>query len=233
MNEDPKPKQKRVSAATKAYTGIKELLFSYEIRPGEKVAEADIAARFGISRTPVREALNRLVMEQLMEFAPDQGFFRPAISEQEIFDLYEMRVILETEAVRLGTHRASDEEIEALIAYWEGWASQRPKSGAQMQRAQLIEEDEALHEQVAALSHNKELVEALRRVNARIHFIRWAPSRDDAEHTAGFEKHLEFLRVLRLRDEEHSVAALRGIIERRREDLLNILKEGVAHLYIR
>lgn len=233
MNAEKKDAKQRMGAGNKAYAGIKELLFSYAIKPGEKVAEADIAVRFGISRTPVREALNRLVMEELLEFVPEQGFYRPAINEQEIFDLYELRVILEAEALRLSTHRASDEEIEQLISEWEGRVSERTRMDGTMTRAQLIEEDETLHERVAALSHNMQIVSALRRVNARIHFIRWAPTSDDVEHSKGYENHLQFLRVLRLRDETRSVAALRGIIERRREDLLNILKEGVAQLYIR
>ncbi len=223
-----KPKADVGTAMARSYRKLRELILTYEIKPNERVNEVELAKRIGVSRTPVREALNRLVVERLLQFEPSVGFYRPKISQQEIVDLYELRVILETEGVRLATQRASDAEIDELIEYWNGTYRNRIAAT----RAETIANDETFHERLVGLSHNRELVEALRKLNARIHFIRWADPSGDGHHETSYLQHLELLRVLRLHDEEKSIAVLRGIIAKRQEEIVEILKEGAAKLYI-
>lgn len=216
------------SAMSRSYDSLRNLILTYEIKPNERINEVELAKRFGVSRTPVREALNRLVMERLLEFEPSVGFFRPKISSQEIVNLYELRVILETEGVRLATHRAKDAEISELSDFLTEAYNKRKN----LTKSDIIANDETFHERLIGLSHNPELVEALRRLNARIHFIRWADSSGEGLHEASYLKHLELAEVLRLRDEQKSIEVLRNIIVKRQEELVDILKEGAAKLYI-
>ena len=216
------------SAVTRTYDAVREMILSYEIKPDERLNEGELARRFHVSRTPLREALNRLVVERLLGLEPTQGFYRPKINVQTIVDLYEFRVILETVGVKLATHRASDQEIQALSAFWTA-ANQDASSKT---KAQLIADDEAFHEGLIALSHNQELVHALKGVNARIHFIRWADTSGDGRHEESYSRHLELLQILRQRDEARSVEVLRHIIERRKEEIIDVLKEGAAKLYM-
>ncbi|MCO5081151.1 MAG: GntR family transcriptional regulator [Rhizobiaceae bacterium] len=216
------------SAMTRSYDGLRNLILSYDIKPNERINEVELAKRFGVSRTPVREALNRLVVERLLQFEPSVGFFRPKINTQEIIDLYELRVILETEGVRLAIQRAADSEICELIDFWTGAYNNRKTAT----RDETIANDEAFHERLVGLSHNQALVEALRKLNARIHFIRWADSSGEGLHEVSYLKHLELLEVLRLRDEKKSIEVLRNIIVKRQEEIVDILKEGAAKLYI-
>ncbi len=216
------------TAVTRTYDAVRELILSYEIKPDERLNEVELARRFNVSRTPLREALNRLVVERLLGFEPAHGFYRPKINIQTIVDLYEFRVILETVGVRLATQRASDQEIGSLGAFWT--AANRDAGGKT--KAQLIADDEAFHEGVVALSHNEELVHALRAVNARIHFIRWADTSGDGRHQESYRKHLDLLEILQQRDEARSVEVLRLIIERRKDEIIHVLKEGAAKLYM-
>ena len=216
------------SAMSRSYDSLRNLILTYEIKPNERINEVELAKRFGVSRTPVREALNRLVMERLLQFEPSVGFFRPKISAQEIVNLYELRVILETEGVRLATHRAEDSEISELSDFLTEAYNNRKNAT----KADIIANDETFHERLVGLSHNPELVEALRRLNARIHFIRWADSSGEGLHEESYLKHLELAEVLRLRDEQKSIEVLRNIIVKRQEELVDILKEGAAKLYI-
>ncbi len=216
------------SAMTRSYDGLRKLILTYDIKPNERINEVELAKRFGVSRTPIREALNRLVVERLLRFEPSVGFFRPKINTQEIVDLYELRVILETAGVRLAIQRAADDEICDLIDFWTGTYNERTTAT----RAQTIVNDETFHERLAGLSHNQEIVEDLRRLNARIHFIRWADLSGEGLHQASYLKHLELLEVLRLRDEKKSIEVLRNIIVKRQEEIVDILKEGAAKLYI-
>jgi DNA-binding GntR family transcriptional regulator len=216
------------TAMGRSYDGVRNLILTYEIKPNERINEVELAKHFGVSRTPIREALNRLVVERLLQFEPVVGFFRPKISAKEIVNLYELRVILETEGVRLATQRAEDSEICDLIDYWNEAYSNRKNAT----KADVIVNDETFHERLVGLSHNEELVEALRRLNARIHFIRWADSSGEGLHEESYLKHLELLEVLRLRDENNTIETLRHIIVKRQEELVDILKEGAAKLYI-
>ncbi|MDK3018890.1 GntR family transcriptional regulator [Pseudodonghicola flavimaris] len=222
------PASPRGTALGRTYEGLRDLIFSYEIKPDERLNEGELAKRFGVSRTPVREALNRLVMENLLRFEPALGFYRPKIDADEIVNLYELRVILETEGVRLAVQRASDAEIAALQAEWAALDVSDPTRS----QSERIAADERFHERLVGLSHNDKLVEALRRLNAQIHFVRWAPSGQDQDHRESYRKHGELLEVLRERDEAKAIEALRSIIVRRQEELLDILKEGAAKLFI-
>jgi len=216
------------SAVSRTYNGLRELILNYEIKPGERLNEVELARSFGVSRTPLREALNRLVVERLLGFEQSLGFFRPNINAKEIIDLYELRVAIETLGVRLAVARSTDAEIEEVETYW----ADVNRNNEGKTRNQLIVDDEKFHEKLVALGKNDELVNVLRNINSRIHFIRWADPHGDGRHDESYEAHHELLRVLRGRDEEKSVEVLRNIIERRREDIVDVLKEGVARLYI-
>jgi DNA-binding GntR family transcriptional regulator len=68
------------TAVGRVYEALRGILLSYEIKPSERLNEVELARRFKVSRTPLREALNRLVTERLLSFEPLVGFFRPAIN---------------------------------------------------------------------------------------------------------------------------------------------------------
>lgn len=217
-----------LTAVDKAYQGMRDLILSYDIRPGERLNELELASRIGVSRTPLREALNRLVAERLLSFEPSHGFACPELRLEDIIALYEYRVLLETTGIRLAVARATDAEIEDLVGFWRA-ASQDVDAKP---TEQLIADDEELHVRVIALSHNKELVYALKYVNARIHFIRWANLLGDEAHAESYRQHMHLLEVLRNRDPDEAERTIRGIIERRTEEIVDILKEGAAKLYI-
>lgn len=215
------------SVVTRTYDALRRLILTYEIKPNEKLNELELANKLGVSRTPVREALSRLVVEQLLRFEPSAGFYRPKISAQEIGNLYEFRVFLETEGVRLAVSKASDAEIEDLIEYWDQSTARKPHAS----KEELIQADESFHERLVGLGQNPEFVDALRNLNARIHFIRWA-SLEGPEHEESYMRHRELLEVMKTRDEDKAISVLRSIIVRRQGELLDILKEGAALLYI-
>lgn len=226
----PKPQDGAppVTAVDKAYRGMRALLLSYDIRPGERLNELELASRIGVSRTPLREALNRLVAERLLSFEPSIGFASPELRLEDITALYEYRVLLETTGIRLAVARATDAEIADLVTFWR----EASQDIASKQVEQLIADDEDFHLRLIALSHNRELVFALQNVNARIHVIRWVNFLGDEVHAESYRQHMDLLDVLAQRDPEAAERTIRAIIERRTEEILEILKEGAAKLYI-
>ncbi|MCB2140803.1 MAG: GntR family transcriptional regulator, partial [Rhodobacteraceae bacterium] len=88
------------------YAAVKARAAAFEIRPGERINEVALARELAASRTPLREALNRLVAERLIDFVPGQGFYCRALDVEGIGQLYELRRALEVLAIRLACERA-------------------------------------------------------------------------------------------------------------------------------
>ncbi|MDI3341534.1 MAG: GntR family transcriptional regulator [Sphaerobacter sp.] len=105
----------RRGAATEiAYWTIRDALRTGLLRPGDRLIEVDLAAALDMSRTPVREALRRLEAERLVENVPRRGLVVPAITLDDLVDIYEIRGALEGLAARRAAQRMRGAELEAL-----------------------------------------------------------------------------------------------------------------------
>ena len=93
---------------------IEQLILRGILRPGDRLNEVALSKDLGVSRTPLREALNRLVAERLFAFRPGQGFFCRPLDAQSVFDLFELRQIIETAAARAACSKASDKDLQNL-----------------------------------------------------------------------------------------------------------------------
>lgn len=107
------------SLGDRTYLALRDHLLSGRFSGGQSLQEAALAAQLGVSRTPVREALARLASEGLVEPA-GRSFVLPALSRADIDDIYELRLILEPEAIRQAAPRLSgrgqSEPIRVQIA---------------------------------------------------------------------------------------------------------------------
>src|SRR6202012_612831 len=157
------------SVVDRVYEQLKAMSVSFELKPGERLSEGDLPNRPGVSRTPLREALNRLNTEGFLRFTPGKGFFCRELDAHEIFDLYELRKSIEVASIRLAIKRAKDEDIEALLAFLDATG---PDPGERTS-VELVALDETFHERLMAMSDNAEMLRVLRNVNARIRFVRW------------------------------------------------------------
>jgi DNA-binding GntR family transcriptional regulator len=96
------------------------------LAPGARVFEADIARRMGVSRAPVREAARRLERQGVLVARPRHGFAVRTISVQEIDDLFEVRISLETTAIELACRKADDAGLARLRALVDTMAREAP-----------------------------------------------------------------------------------------------------------
>lgn len=100
--------------STSAYLALKELILSEQLAPGSFLSERQIAERLGMSKTPVRLAIERLSMEGLLTVSPQQGVLVTVPSVEEIRDLFELRRLLEGYTVRKLAGRLSPGQIQVL-----------------------------------------------------------------------------------------------------------------------
>lgn len=98
------------SLEEKVYLSLEEQIISQKLRPGEAVTEMKLSRELGVSRTPVREALQRLDREGLIKLIPNKGAVVLGISEQDLIDIYKIRMRLEGLAARI----AAEKKDEAL-----------------------------------------------------------------------------------------------------------------------
>jgi DNA-binding GntR family transcriptional regulator len=117
---------RQTGAAERAYDRLKAMAIEFEFRPGERINEVIVSKRLGLSRTPLREALNRLESEGFLTFSPKLGFFRRKLDPKEIFDLYELRGIIEAGGARLAAARVMPEQIKELREFAHHSASDDP-----------------------------------------------------------------------------------------------------------
>jgi len=85
--------------------------------PGDRLVEADLCARYKVSRTPIREALNQLQTEGLVVIIPGAGAKIARLSRKNVFDIYDMLIIIESAACRLACGTIVDEQIAKLEEY--------------------------------------------------------------------------------------------------------------------
>jgi DNA-binding GntR family transcriptional regulator len=143
---------------------VKQAILRGEFPEGSFLVEADILSRYGLGRTPFREACNRLHNEELLEVVPRRGYFVPEPSFRSVRDLLETRMVLEGIAAELAVLRAEEREIAALEDCFRK-AVKTAKAGTDLD--DFIEANQEFHLQVARMTHNRELESILRRVLER------------------------------------------------------------------
>lgn len=152
------------------YTALRDELMNGHIPFAQRLTEPKIATRFGISRTPAREALAMLCADGLLQ-REEVGFTPVRPSIPLIRDLYELRISLELTGIqRAITNEGVSHDRAALLAERERWLTLR--AGPPAQEPGFVVVDEQFHLALLTASGNRELVRALTAVNARIRHVR-------------------------------------------------------------
>ena len=154
------------SQRLRALLEMRELLIRGEFKPGERIREIPLAARLGVSRTPLRLVLERLEHEGLLQARAKGGFIARQYTPQDIFDVIELRGVLEGTAARLASERLqSADEMAAMyqsIEETESLLERRPPAVEFM--AAYIPLNEAFHEQLIALAKSPILRRSMEQV---------------------------------------------------------------------
>ncbi len=229
VSESPAEGETRRSAdsSERAYNTIRKLLVEFKLKPEERINEVQLSRSLGVSRTPIREALNRLASEGFVSLTPNRGFFVRSLSTEGLLDLYELRTIIECAAFRLMCQRAEDDQIERLRAYWtaivEGYQDHPPDV--------ILAEDEGFHLLIAELSGNPELVHQLSSINARIRFIRRIQIEHRTHDKAQVSSHSAIVEAAMNRDIERGVELLRNHIEMTVSATQQALKDALLKVF--
>src|SRR5262244_4123470 len=150
--------------SARVYSQIKNLILSNEVLPGQKLHHQELSERLGVSRTPVREALTRLVQEGYVSLLPNRGFTCKEIRLQEADELYQLREALEAFAVEKAIENLTDGAFTELAHKMHLYGEDVRK---RFTRDRLVY-DQDIHLEIARLSANETLVKTLAQVFERI-----------------------------------------------------------------
>jgi DNA-binding GntR family transcriptional regulator len=210
----------------RAYEALRGMAMRFELKPGEKLNEVELARSLAMSRAPLREAMNRLVTEGLLTFVPNQGFSCRRLSAAEIASLYEVRAELESAGARSAATRAKRGELEALDLFWKQSEAQQEATLEEM-----VARDEEFHLRLAALSGNPERVRLLENINVRIHFVRRLNLETPQRRKASFAEHEAVMKCLLRGDGEAAADLLRRHLTLSAEEAASTIREGLARIY--
>jgi DNA-binding GntR family transcriptional regulator len=138
----------RPSAGPYLYAALRDQIVRAELAPGERLSEAELGERLGVSRTPIREALGRLRDDRLVEVRPQIGTFVARISPQAVSDAQFIREALECTAVRVSAELATDESMTQMEENLR--AQERATDRIDIDAWQLL--DDTFHRQICDLS---------------------------------------------------------------------------------
>ena len=139
----------------RVYGLLKQRIIRCVLAPGQRLNEKEIAEELRVSRTPLREALNRLGQERLVVRTPYAGYVVAPITEAGVRELCELRAVLEVETAGLAAERATDEELLRM----EGAVALHYEPGDRATYGAYLESNLVFHRELARASHNERLAE--------------------------------------------------------------------------
>ncbi len=217
---------KKPSRAESLYLAVKDMAILFEFKPGERINEVELAQRLGASRTPLREALNRLVAEGFLVLKQDRGFFCRDLKPREMYELYQFRAVLEVAAIRLACEQATEQEVADLTRFLNETG---PHEGGRSSE-EMVALDEQFHEKIMALSRNMEMSRTLKNINARIKYFRWVDMDSKREGTQ--QEHRAIVQALVARDADLAARLMQAHIARRLEQITAAIKESFSRIYL-
>lgn len=201
----------------RAYIRLRQLIESGSVPPGTRLDEKGLAETLVISRTPLREAIGRLIQDGLVEGIPYRGNFVRTFTPKQVSDLYTVRKSLEGVAARLAAARISDQQIEECrrtISECQAAADANDVQG--YSRA-----DQRFHDTIARASDNGTLIDLLERLRGQVQIVRVFANTDANVVNRTLDERPRILSALESHDgelasqllEEHIEGVCRSVID--------------------
>jgi DNA-binding GntR family transcriptional regulator len=193
-----------------AYEALLELITRGALRPGQHLVESELAERLGVSRQPVREALQRLSNERWVDLRPTQGAFvhQPTVAEAD--QLMAVRALLEAEAARLAAANAADGSIERLRELWQEGVAALAADDIDA----VVAANAALHACVMELAANDVLAELAGQVSRRVRWYYTPVARQRGERS--WEEHAALIEAIAAHDQDLAARVMREHTEQTR-----------------
>ncbi|MCQ2547302.1 MAG: GntR family transcriptional regulator [Clostridia bacterium] len=143
--------------STSLLAKMQEDILTGRLRPGQKIVEQELCKKYGVSRTPIREALRQLEADGLVENILNRGAFVIGMSDQDYEDMFEMRKAYEIQAVKWAIERITEEEMEQLEETFEFMEFYTMRNDIE----KMLVINSGFHQVIYQASHNRVLQKQL------------------------------------------------------------------------
>jgi DNA-binding GntR family transcriptional regulator len=194
----PKSQMDKIAGglSAKVYQRIRSMILSGELAAGASVTELGLAQQCGVSRTPVREALHQLELEELVELIPNKGVVIRGISPEDICDIFRIRSMLEGSVAERAALRGGDEDIKRLREIVE--LTEFYIDRGQMQKLQVM--DGQFHQLIYEMSGSRMFRRVLKDMHYYIGLTRGASWQSEGRADDSVEEHRAILEAIEKRD---------------------------------
>jgi DNA-binding GntR family transcriptional regulator len=199
---------------------LRDLIVEGELAPGSRISERELCARFGISRTPLREALKVLAREGLVDLLPRRGARVARLDAKDVADMFEVMASLEALAGRLAAARITAPELDEIRAlHFEMLAAH-----ARRDLPTYFRRNQAIHEAILAAARNPVLSRTYHGLGGRIRRARYVANMSKERWRDAVAEHEAILEALARRDAE----ALAGLLERHLDNKRAVVETTLA-----
>lgn len=202
-----------------AYEAIKHRIITCSFKPGEYINELQLSALLKIGRTPVHQALDRLMVEGMVDVIPRKGVIVKSVSLNEVLQIIEVRLINEPYCARLASEQANDTEVEELadiLKRAKHWAALRNVD-------QMMLLDREFHLTIAKAAKNEVLIELLRNLHERSLRFWFISLNAPTQYESVQNEHAAIFEAIKQRNPRNAEAAMRRHIESFRTNVSQFL----------
>jgi len=194
--------------AEQVYSRLKDDIFNFRLLPGDNFTETEMAQNYGVSRTPLRDALFRMQREGYLEVGFRRGWKVRPIDFDRLDNLYDLRIVLEMAALeRLCQQAEASPELLALNAVW-----LLPQEQRESEAVRVAALDEQFHTNLVAAAGNEEISRIHTEVTEKIRIVRRLDFLKKNRVDATYEEHAKILQLIAKRKTTEAQILLRAHI---------------------
>ncbi|MBQ9091683.1 MAG: GntR family transcriptional regulator [Anaerotignum sp.] len=203
------------------FNTLRDAILTGKLVPGERLMENQLAEKLGVSRTPVREALRMLELENLVELVPRKGAQVLDMSEKDIVNILEVRSALEGLATSLACKKMSKEDLQQL----KNMEVDFEKAVADNDVEHFVDIDEDFHDLIFAATENDKLINIFRNLRIQLYRYRMAQAKNNETSMSTIvAHHRSIIRAIENHDAEEGASIAQGHIKYQTESILRFVR---------
>jgi len=198
------------SVSDVVYEQLFHMIASHQLKPGERLLEEQLSRNLGISRTPIRDAIRKLAKEGFAIMEPRKGAYVREFTLEDIIEVYDLRIALESLAIRLSINNIDQDELEKLRYDF-----------STFEQKTLIDADNELHYLIINNCRNKRLVEILDNLYCQSKLFRTSGYYSPERTQKASSQHIAIIDALRDRDTDRAIQLMMDHIEKSKNGVIN------------
>ena len=200
---------------------LREAILKGDLRPGERLMELQLAAKLGVSRTPIREAIRMLEQEGLAVTIPRKGAEVARMTEKDMEDVLQIREALDDLAVQVACDKITQEQLERLMATMKNFELAVQAGDL----SKIVAYDVEFHDVIYEATDNPKLVILLSNLREQIYRYRVEYLKEKENYPMLIVEHEEIVQELKQKNKERVADAMRNHIRNQAEVVKNIIRE--------